>query len=601
MRKVTIKKIVVLIISLIIIRLFVVYTFDRINEKNTSYIHLNNNRISAKEVIQGPTKALILEATNAQTESYMFYIEAMDKEALTLIYDGSQAGYSIYINDQLKVQNHDRSLAGYTDRVAYCVLDIHASDYKRVGDTVLAKIELRRYRDPIKNPVFYLGDEGAIRQIMDIRLIYNTAMLIGFSVMLVLSLFFYYRDQAAYMVITVLISIVSFYKSMISGELYIFSQLLNISGNNYFFYDHLTSVLNLFLYITLIYILYESKIKKVYIYGYMTLYLLLSSAFLISGDLRVYLILIIIGDGATILLAFMGYLKSKPYSISLWMAYNIFAGFNIYTIINRTNSMKQGNLSSIVFGPQIGSFIFIFAFLMAVIGTYFNKMKVYEQQQIEYEKVSLLRGISHDLKLPLSVIQLNNQMIMRYKMTSEERTDYIKSSIEATQELEKMTENINCYLNMNSPVIGANQTSIRDSFIKLRSQYRSRKYNREILTVNLDEKDCLLLIEPLEFERMLYNLIENAFKYNKNNNKVTISYIISKKVMIVIEDSGVGMKEEDLKRIFEPFYKTDNSRSKEGFGLGLSVVKGIVDKLKGEIEVESEVGIGTKITLMIPK
>jgi len=79
MSRLIIKKIVVLITALVIIRLFVVYTFDYVNEKNTSYIQMKDDTISSSEVVQGSTKALILEKNDDQMESYIFYLESHDK------------------------------------------------------------------------------------------------------------------------------------------------------------------------------------------------------------------------------------------------------------------------------------------------------------------------------------------------------------------------------------------------------------------------------------------------------------------------------------------------------------------------------------------
>ena len=600
MKKATIKKVGVLITVVIVFRFLVVLSLNYINEKNTTYLQMKDNNISAEEIVRGPAKALYLEENTSEKNSFVFYIEASDKEELTIMYDRSYGAYSIYVNDVRKVQNYNKSSANYTERLAYYILDIKESDYQPVEGSNLVKIELERYRDTVEIPMFYLGDKNDIRQFMDIRIAYNTVMLMGFFMILIVSLLFYFRDQANYMLITLIISIVSTYKCVVSGQLYEFSHLFNINGQNYYFYDYITSIVNLFLYFTLIYILFEYKMKKNHIYIFMSLYLTISAIFLFSENLKFLVIILILGDIAIVLLEGIGYLNSKRYSIILLVAYNIFSGFVIYAITIYLNYVKKGIFSSVVFGPQIGSFIFIFVFLIAVIRTYFNRMKEYERQQSEYKRVTLLRGISHDLKMPLAVIQLNNQMLERYNMTTTEGRDYINSSIEATQELQNMTNNINFYLNMDGPIKGENRTSIKACFIKLKNHYRSRKKNHEILQVYIDENDYILEIEPLQFERMLYNLIDNAFKYNKNNNEVKISYSISENVIIVIEDGGVGMEDEAIEKIFEPFFKSDTSRSSEGFGLGLSVVKGIVNKLSGEILVESQLGIGTKITIEIP-
>ncbi|HKK94806.1 MAG TPA: ATP-binding protein [Anaerovoracaceae bacterium] len=101
-------------------------------------------------------------------------------------------------------------------------------------------------------------------------------------------------------------------------------------------------------------------------------------------------------------------------------------------------------------------------------------------------------------------------------------------------------------------------------------------------------------------EEIIYNLCDNAIKYNKLNGKVTIEVAKDSVVpYIKVEDTGIGMEEEELERVFERFYRVDKSHSKEigGTGLGLSIVKHGVSYHNAEIEIQSEVGKGTTITV----
>lgn len=104
--------------------------------------------------------------------------------------------------------------------------------------------------------------------------------------------------------------------------------------------------------------------------------------------------------------------------------------------------------------------------------------------------------------------------------------------------------------------------------------------------------------------RVLFNLIENAIKYNKKGGKVTITSTVTqdKVVSITIADNGIGMMPEEISHIFEPFYRVDKSRSREmgGSGLGLSIVKKIIDKHNGIIYVNSMPNWGTTFTIQFP-
>lgn len=99
-----------------------------------------------------------------------------------------------------------------------------------------------------------------------------------------------------------------------------------------------------------------------------------------------------------------------------------------------------------------------------------------------------------------------------------------------------------------------------------------------------------------EITELIYNLIDNAIKYNRENGNIDIE--IHDKTLTV-SDTGIGMPKESIPRIFERFYRIDKSRSraKGGTGLGLSIVKHIADRHEAKISVESKVGVGTTITV----
>ena len=114
------------------------------------------------------------------------------------------------------------------------------------------------------------------------------------------------------------------------------------------------------------------------------------------------------------------------------------------------------------------------------------------------------------------------------------------------------------------------------------------------------EKAEITAGESLVFE-MIYNLCDNAVKYNKENGTVTVTTGVSGGAPFVsVKDTGIGIPSECTDRIFERFYRVDKSRSKEsgGTGLGLSIVKHIAMSLGGEITVDSTPGVGTNITVV---
>ena len=103
---------------------------------------------------------------------------------------------------------------------------------------------------------------------------------------------------------------------------------------------------------------------------------------------------------------------------------------------------------------------------------------------------------------------------------------------------------------------------------------------------------------------MIYNLCDNAIKYNRRDGEVevTVSRGRNGRAVVSVADTGIGIAKEDQERIFERFYRVDKSRSKQrgGTGLGLSIVKHIVDCHNGTISLRSELGHGTEITILLP-
>lgn len=115
--------------------------------------------------------------------------------------------------------------------------------------------------------------------------------------------------------------------------------------------------------------------------------------------------------------------------------------------------------------------------------------------------------------------------------------------------------------------------------------------------------DCTLLSLEDDLYQILFNLVENGIKYNRDGGTVTVFLDKSEKdVVIKVQDTGVGIPAEALPHIFDRFYRVDKARSREagGTGLGLSIVRELVRRHNGTISVQSEFGSGTTFTIVFP-
>jgi two-component system phosphate regulon sensor histidine kinase PhoR len=114
---------------------------------------------------------------------------------------------------------------------------------------------------------------------------------------------------------------------------------------------------------------------------------------------------------------------------------------------------------------------------------------------------------------------------------------------------------------------------------------------------------CAVKGHRFRLEQALVNLLDNAVKFNRTGGEVTIECSQTNgKVQIVVGDTGIGIPSDDLKKIFERFYRVDKARSRRagGTGLGLPIVKEVVDRMGGAVTVESYLGRGSKFTILIP-
>jgi two-component system phosphate regulon sensor histidine kinase PhoR len=225
----------------------------------------------------------------------------------------------------------------------------------------------------------------------------------------------------------------------------------------------------------------------------------------------------------------------------------------------------------------------------------------------EAEKIrrEFTANVSHELKTPLTSINGYAEMIANGMVEGEEVKKFagiiqkegtrlltlIESILNLSkledESVEKIYEEIDLY------------ETIKEVVHKLKPQAASHKVNLEVGGEVTHVKANKRMIEDL-----VYNLIDNAIKYNVENGNVLVSVKNEENHgLISVKDTGIGIPQEEQDRIFERFYRIDKSRSKkiEGSGLGLSIVKHIVEYHNGSITLESEVGKGTTITIKLPK
>ncbi|MEE8358439.1 MAG: GAF domain-containing sensor histidine kinase, partial [Candidatus Hydrothermarchaeales archaeon] len=223
--------------------------------------------------------------------------------------------------------------------------------------------------------------------------------------------------------------------------------------------------------------------------------------------------------------------------------------------------------------------------------------------ELDRMKDDFLSTVSHELKTPLTAIKGCLQLL-RDDVDGEEPLEYLSVAEMESTRLNDLIEDI-LDLSRSSTLlekIEFNRASMRSIILAALNEVQFQANAKEI-KVELDVEDVEVRCDKIQMERAIKNLLSNAVKFNNRGGSVTIKSKAKKdKVVVSVEDAGIGIPKEHLDKVFEKFYRVDHGDAKEyyGTGLGLSIVKNIIEAHKGSIDVKSKVGKGTKFVLSIP-
>lgn len=232
----------------------------------------------------------------------------------------------------------------------------------------------------------------------------------------------------------------------------------------------------------------------------------------------------------------------------------------------------------------------------------FNKM-VEELGSIETLKTDFVSNVSHEMKTPIAVIKNYAELLQSDNMTEAQRKEYAEIIEDAAGKLATLISNI---LRLNKLehqriAVQAAPYDITRQLYDCILQYEDILDEKELeLEVDLDERTVVYADESL-MELVWNNLLSNAIKFTEPHGTITIAqHIADNQVQITVSDTGCGMTEAQLKHIFDKFYQGDTSHAGEGNGLGLALVKRVIELMDGDIRVESAVGAGSSFTVILP-
>ncbi len=213
---------------------------------------------------------------------------------------------------------------------------------------------------------------------------------------------------------------------------------------------------------------------------------------------------------------------------------------------------------------------------------------------------------SHELRTPLTVLQGQNELILNKQRNAKEYQEVISSNLEEINYMSKVLEDLFVLSRSDE-----NQIQLDCKPMDLREIIDEVYKHAEALAADKNIRIAIAFLEPVSINgdpvrlrQMVWNILHNAIKYTPPGKQIKISLEDQgESAYLTVQDTGIGISEEDLPHIFDRFFRVDKARSRKegGSGLGLSICKHIVEAHKGRIDVESELGKGTKFKIRLPK
>lgn len=225
-----------------------------------------------------------------------------------------------------------------------------------------------------------------------------------------------------------------------------------------------------------------------------------------------------------------------------------------------------------------------------------------ENDRIRKEFIS---DVSHDFQTPLLNIKGYAELLMNQELPVGERLGYAKVIQSETERLSSLTKQLLLLTSLDqltSPL----KLKIFRLDEQLKEVIRKSRWllEEKEISLSMDIDEVEYQGDPAFLEKVWENLLSNALKYTEDGGTVDIELVDEQDaVRVSVRDTGIGMKQTDVDRIFDRFYRVDQSRTQEvgGTGLGLSIVQKVVKLHGGKIEVQSEEGVGTTFLVMLPK
>ena len=269
--------------------------------------------------------------------------------------------------------------------------------------------------------------------------------------------------------------------------------------------------------------------------------------------------------------------------------------------------------------PEMNSYIFSsvrfmipsIIFTMVLLITFiFTIVVIFRQKRYTEIKNDFINNMTHELKTPIASISLAAQMMNDDSVTkSEQMTKHLSGVInDESKRLRFLVEKVlqMSMFDKKSVIFKKKELDLNEMVEQIAQTFTLRvEHTGGKIYTEIEAIDSAIYVDEVHFQNAITNLMDNAVKYRKPDEPLDIyirTWNDEQKLYLSIRDTGQGIKKENLRKIFDKFYRvhTGNKHDVKGFGLGLAYVKKVIDLHQGEIKAESEIGKGTKFIISLP-
>ena len=232
-------------------------------------------------------------------------------------------------------------------------------------------------------------------------------------------------------------------------------------------------------------------------------------------------------------------------------------------------------------------------------------------KKITEMKNDFINNMTHEFKTPISTISLAAQMLQDQSVAKSPEM-FKKLSGAIASETKRLRFQVDKVLQMsmfddkNTAALKMKELDANELVLGIINTFAVKvEQNGGTITSELEADDPFIYVDEMHFTNVVFNLMDNAMKYKRQDVPMSLeikTWNANDKFMLSIKDNGIGISKENLKKIFDKFYRvhTGNVHDVKGFGLGLAYVKQIVQAHRGTIRAESELGAGTTFIIVLP-